>query len=85
VPTQADLDQLEQDLQRAIAQTRKQQKEGFWKRTFGRDKPAASEAGTPQSAPPATTPSDADAGSPPDPVPPSQPLPAPAGTPSGQP
>jgi len=86
VPTQADLDQMEEDLKRAIEATRKQQKEGFWSRTFGRDKPAdgATEpGGTPPTQP--TSQGDSPADQPPDPVPPSQPLPAPAGTPSGQP
>jgi outer membrane protein assembly factor BamE len=67
VPTQADVEQVERDLRKAIAETKNQRKQGFWKRTFGRNKEA-------------TNASDEKA---PDPVPPSEPQPAPAGTPSG--
>jgi len=70
VPTQADLEQLERDLRRAVAEREKDMKKS------GGETPAAAEpasdAGTPS-----------DAGKAPDPVPPSAPLPAPAGTPSG--
>ena len=69
VPTQADLEQTERDLKRAIAANKEQRKEGFWKRMFSRDeKPEAEKTETEKK---------------PDPVPPSQPQPAPAGTPSG--
>jgi outer membrane protein assembly factor BamE len=79
VPTQADLAQLEADLQKAIAETKKnRRKPSLWQRMTGRgDK---SESGT------ATEPSSeqkSEAEKEPDPLPPSQPLPAPAGTPSG--
>jgi outer membrane protein assembly factor BamE len=67
VPTQADVEQVERDLRKAIAETKNQRKQGFWKRMFGRNKEA-------------TNASDEKA---PDPVPPSEPQPAPAGTPSG--
>jgi outer membrane protein assembly factor BamE len=70
VPTQADLEQLERDLRKAMADTKNNRKQGFWKRHFSRDKPASE---------PAPTVSDPK----PDPVPPSEPVPAPAGTPSG--
>lgn len=77
VPTQADLEQMERDLQRAIAATRNNdRKQGFWSRLFGRDAPAT---------PPASEPTGSQAEQPPDPVPPSQPMPEPAGTPSGPP
>jgi outer membrane protein assembly factor BamE len=70
VQTQADLEQLERDLRRAVAEREKDMKKS------GDETPAAAEpasgAGTPS-----------DAGKAPDPVPPSAPLPAPAGTPSG--
>jgi outer membrane protein assembly factor BamE len=74
VPTQADVEQVERDLRRALAETKNQRKKGFWSRVFGRDKPDTD-----------TNPSDAksEAEKQPDPVPPSEPLPAPAGTPSG--
>ena len=74
VPTQADVEQVERDLRRALAETKNQRKKGFWSRLFSRDKPDTE-----------TKPSDAksEAETPPDPVPPSEPLPAPAGTPSG--
>jgi len=70
VPTQADLDQLERDLRKAIAVTKED------KAKASGDTPAAAE---PASG--AATPSEAEKT--PDPVPPSAPLPAPAGTPSG--
>jgi outer membrane protein assembly factor BamE len=79
VPTQADLQEMERDLQRAIAATKNNdRKRGFFSRLFRRDAPASSPA-------PAPTSSDSPAGQAPDPVPPSQPLPEPAGTPSGPP
>jgi outer membrane protein assembly factor BamE len=71
VPTQADLDQLERDLRKAVAETKKDKKAG---------------GNTPAPAEPvidAATPSEAEKA--PDPVPPSAPAPAPAGTPSGPP
>jgi outer membrane protein assembly factor BamE len=80
VPTQTDLEQLERDLQRAVAENKKNQKKpGFFKRLFGRDDPSQ-ESGTAESKP-----SDAKeaAEQKPDPVPPAAPLPVPAGTPSG--
>jgi outer membrane protein assembly factor BamE len=76
VPTEADLAQLERDLRKAMAETKKKgPKRSLWSRMFGRDKPA-------DSAPPSTTPA-SEAEKAPDPVPPSQPAPSPAGTPSG--
>jgi outer membrane protein assembly factor BamE len=89
VPTQTDLAQLEQDLQRAMAANKKNRKESAWKRMFGSDKPPAegaapaSEPATPAPEPASAPPTDADA--PPDPVPASAPLPAPVGSPSGPP
>ncbi len=82
VPTQTDLAQLEQDLQKAIAANKKNRK--------GR-KPAADNGATPASEPTGTPPPEPtsapakDPEAPPDPVPASAPLPVPAGTPSGQP
>jgi outer membrane protein assembly factor BamE len=70
VPTQADLDQLERDLRKAQADTRKIHKQSLWKRVFSRDKPKDEPAATSTETKP-------------DPVPPSVPVPAPAGTPSG--
>jgi outer membrane protein assembly factor BamE len=67
VPTQADLEQLERDLRKAVAETKTKKK-------HGKAEPAA-----PASEP--ATPSEGQ--KPPDPVPPSEPAPAPAGTPSG--
>jgi outer membrane protein assembly factor BamE len=76
VPTQADLEQIERDLKRAVAETKARDHRGFWKRLFSRDK-----------APPQTEETKAGAKTEtekaPDPVPPAQPQPAPAGTPSG--
>jgi outer membrane protein assembly factor BamE len=74
VPTQADIEQTERDLKRAIAANKNPRKQGFWKRVFSRDR-ADTDA--------ETTSSDAKAEKKPDPVPPSQPQPEPAGTPSG--
>ena len=74
VPTQADLAQVEADLKKAIAETKKnRRKPSLWQRMTGRGGSATSE---PSSAP-------AEAEKKPDPLPPSAPLPAPAGTPSG--
>jgi outer membrane protein assembly factor BamE len=77
VPTQTDLEQVEADLRKAMADTKKnQRKPSFWQRITGRGAPADSTsepASSPKSEPEQK----------PDPVPPSAPLPAPAGTPSG--
>jgi outer membrane protein assembly factor BamE len=73
VPTQADLDQLERDLRKAVAESKNKNKNSKDKSA---DKPAPAE---PASG--AATPSEAQKA--PDPVPPSAPVPAPAGTPSG--
>jgi hypothetical protein len=67
VPTQADLDQLERDLRKAVAENEAKNK----KDKHGKSASPASE----------TTPSEPAKA--PDPVPPSEPAPAPAGTPSG--
>lgn len=67
VPTQADLDQLERDLRKAMAETKGKGKK--------RKNPA------PETAPAPAPTSEAEKA--PDPVPPSEPSPAPAGTPSG--
>jgi outer membrane protein assembly factor BamE len=76
VPTQTDLEQLERDLKRAIAENKKNQKKpGFFKRIFSRDAPAEPAKPEPTSA--------EEGEKSPDPVPPAAPLPAPAGTPSG--
>src|SRR3954469_12771575 len=77
VPTQSDLADLERDLKKAIAATKKSQP----KRRHGETQ--ATEPGTTET-PPAKTKDENEtkASAPPDPVPPSQPLPAPAGTPS---
>jgi outer membrane protein assembly factor BamE len=74
VPTQADLDQLERDLRKAMAETKGKGK---------KRKDAAPEA-TPAPAPISEA-EKAEAEKAPDPVPPSEPSPAPAGTPSGPP
>jgi outer membrane protein assembly factor BamE len=80
VPTQADLTDLERDLKKAMAATKKNQP----KRKPGESAPA--DTGTTDTSGPATkSGTDSKADAPPDPVPPSQPLPAPAGTPSGPP
>jgi outer membrane protein assembly factor BamE len=75
VPTQADLAQIEADLKKAIAETRKNRKPSLWQRMTGRGKTSGTNGSTsePQS----------EAEKKPDPLPPSEPLPAPAGTPSG--
>jgi outer membrane protein assembly factor BamE len=77
VPTQADVEQVERDLRRAIAETKNQRKPSLWKRMFGRNKAATS------ASDPKTEPAKTEAEKAPDPVPPSEPQPAPAGTPSG--
>lgn len=79
VPTQSDLDQVERDLRKAIAATKKSRpKVSLWKRMFGHDKPAASTTDSKPSTP--ATPGEMR----PDPVPPPAPVvPLPAGTPSG--
>ncbi|HEX6636033.1 MAG TPA: outer membrane protein assembly factor BamE [Steroidobacteraceae bacterium] len=77
VPTQADLAQVEADLRKAIAETRKnRRKPSLWQRMTGRGKNETG-ADTNESS------SEPEAEKKPDPVPPSEPLPAPAGTPSG--
>ena len=79
VPTQADLAQLEADLQKAIAETRKnRRKPNLWQRMTGRGDKAGTETTSGSSSD-----STSEAGQKPDPLPPSQPLPSPAGTPSG--
>jgi outer membrane protein assembly factor BamE len=88
VPTQTDLDQLEQDLRRAIEANRKNTRKPFWKRVFGKDDPAEETTSTPDTSTPPPEPknsAEAEAQQPPDPVPPPNSLPAPAGMPSGQP
>jgi outer membrane protein assembly factor BamE len=72
VPTQADLDQLERDLRKAVAENQNKNK----KHKSGSAAPAAAEPASGAEAP-------SEAGKAPDPVPPSAPAPAPAGTPSG--
>jgi len=80
VPTQSDLEQVEKDLRKAMAETKaKREKKSLWKRMFGRDKPAetVSDSKSSDSKPAAEQA--------PDPVPPPAPaVPAPAGMPSGQ-
>jgi outer membrane protein assembly factor BamE len=77
VPTQTDLEQLDRDLKRAIAENKKnQRKPGFFRRIFGRDAPAT------ETTTESTSSSESEAEKTPDPVPPAAPLPAPAGTPS---
>ncbi len=71
VPTQSDLDQLERDLRKAVAETKKDKKAGG-------NAPAPAE-------PAIDAASSSEAEKAPDPVPPSAPAPAPAGTPSGPP
>jgi outer membrane protein assembly factor BamE len=71
VPTQADLEQLERDLRKALAENKKKGK--------STDKPADE----PDSGAAATSEDDSEDEKAPDPVPPSAPAPAPAGTPSG--
>ncbi len=81
VPTQTDLAQLEQDLQRAIAGQQEEPQRPASLRM--RCTAPASAPGTPPPEP--TSELEKEAEAPPDPVPASAPLPAPAGTPSGQP
>ena len=81
VPTQTDLAQLERDLQKAIAATKKNQKKpSLWQRMTGRGKNAPSN--TSESSGGSSEPK-SEAEKKPDPLPPSQPLPEPAGMPSG--
>jgi len=68
VPTQADLEQLERDLRKAVAESKSKKKRG-----------GKTETATPASD--SAKPSEGEKA--PDPVPPSEPAPAPAGTPSG--
>ncbi|HEU4593362.1 MAG TPA: outer membrane protein assembly factor BamE [Steroidobacteraceae bacterium] len=86
VPTKTDLEQLERDLKKAIADNKKhERKPSLWKRMTGRGGEKSGSA-EPQAVPagPKTS-TEAQGQQPPDPVPPSEPAPAPAGTPSGQP
>lgn len=88
VPTQTDLEQLERDLRKAVADNKKnQRKPSLWKRMTGHgDESATGAAGNDVTPPPdPKTATETEAAKPPDPVPASQPLPAPAGSPSGQP
>lgn len=75
VPTQADLEQIEADLRKAIAETRGNRKRSLWQRMTGRGKDPQAEA--------VSAPASGSENSKPDPVPPAQPLPEPAGMPSG--
>jgi hypothetical protein len=78
VPTQADLEQLERDLRKAVAETKStRRKPSLWQRMTGRGA-QNTEAGATASDEKKTEAEQA-----PDPVPPSAPQPAPAGTPSG--
>jgi outer membrane protein assembly factor BamE len=78
VPTQADLDQVEADLRKAIAEADKARKKpSLWKRMTGRGD------STPESPTSESSKPESEAEREPDPLPPSAPLPAPAGTPSG--
>jgi len=80
VPTEADLGQLERDLQKAISATKKNQKKQ------GQGDSNSGAAGNDVTPPPdPKTATEEKAAQPPSPVPASEPLPAPAGTPSGQP
>lgn len=89
VPTQTDLDQLERDLKRAIEANKKNTRQPFWKRVFGKDEATDGEIGstteTTSTTPEPRNSAEAEAQAPPDPVPPPNSLPAPAGMPSGQP
>jgi outer membrane protein assembly factor BamE len=77
VPTQADLAQVEADLKKAIAETRKnRRKQSLWQRMTGRGKDTSG-----SNEPSSEAKSEAEKA--PDPLPPAQPLPEPAGTPSG--
>jgi outer membrane protein assembly factor BamE len=81
VPTQSDLEQVENDLRKAQAETKKKrEKRSLWKRMFGRDKPAGQTTSDPKASD-----SNSPASKPPDPVPaPAPAVPDPAGMPSGQ-
>src|SRR4029079_3958846 len=72
VPTQADLTDLERDLKKAVAATKKNQPKHQHGETQSTD-PGSAVTSSPQT----TTGSPSKADAPPDPVPPSQPLPAP--------
>ncbi len=76
VPTQTDLEQLERDLRKAMAETKKSRHKQTNTGAAGNDV-------TPP--PDSKSPTGTDAEKAPNPVPASQPLPAPAGSPSGQP
>jgi outer membrane protein assembly factor BamE len=81
VPTQADLAQVEADLRKAIAETKKnRRKPSLWQRMTGRGGESSQGSETPNES--ASEPQ-SEAEKKPDPLPPSQPLPEPAGTPSG--
>jgi outer membrane protein assembly factor BamE len=81
VPTQSDLAQLDADLRKAIAATKKnQRKPSLWKRITGRgdvQETTGEKASEPVSEP------KSEAEQKPDPLPPVQQQPLPAGTPSG--
>jgi outer membrane protein assembly factor BamE len=80
VPTQADLAQVEADLRKAIAETKKnRRKPSLWQRMTGRGK---TETQNGSASEPASDPA-SEPEKKPDPLPPSSPLPEPAGTPSG--
>jgi outer membrane protein assembly factor BamE len=79
VPTQADLAQIEADLRKAIAETRKnRRKPSLWQRMTGRGADTTQDAAASE-----PTSAEREAEQKPDPLPPAQPLPEPAGTPSG--
>jgi len=84
VPTQTDLDQLEKDLQRAIAANKKSRK---GKQEAQPATEGATSATEPNGSlpPPATNEREKEGEARPNPVPASDPLPVPVGTPSGQP
>ena len=78
VPTQADLEQVEADLRKAIAETKKnRRKPSLWQRMTVRGN-TQNESASESTSEPKT-----EGEKKPDPLPPSSPLPAPAGTPSG--
>lgn len=82
VPTETDLQQLERDLRKALAETKqKKPKRSLWNRMFHRD--AAQPASPTPAAQSTPAPKTDETSSAPDPVPPSAPVPVPAGTPSG--
>lgn len=94
VPTETDLQQLNEDLQKAIAATKKnERKPSVWSRMTGHGGQPGTAASTGTGAagnvvtpPPETKKPTADpTHATPDPVPSSEPLPAPAGMPSGHP